>query len=475
VVLLGVLGIGGSRRRIGIALGTIAILFLLISLAAATPFFRLWFEVMPLAKQLRAPGMAFFLVAFPLAVFAGFGADRLFRREAPLTRGWIVAGLAGLLGLLGVIGIAQTFAEDMARGTGFEGRLELAIANVLALRLDAARLLAVTALTAGAVWAIARGLLVGPKAFAAVAITIVLDLWLVDRHYFVFSPPASVTYGRDEIMAKLGETPKPYRVLAPAGRAAGLNPYPDGWLMSAEIPTLFGYHGNQLRNFDDLLGGKLDWKNQLNPGMWPLLGIRYVVLNQPQELPGFKQILGPVTTRNSDRYGPAYLYEADTIPAYARVMAGAAKVPEEQLLATATDPRFPVDRLALYPDTASVSPAELDGQLPPPSVITAVVSEWRPGRMTVTLTGVSPKPEYLVVAENWYPDWRTTVDGQPATVLRAQNTLLSVVVPPNAKEVVFWIDSPRYRLGRLVSLVSLLGVMGLFGVSIAQSRARSNG
>ena len=39
---------------------------------------------------------------------------------------------------------------------------------------------------------------------------------------------------------------------------------------------------------------------------------------------------------------------------------GAAKVPEAQLVPTLTDPRFPIEQLALYPDTASVSPAPID-------------------------------------------------------------------------------------------------------------------
>ena len=35
-------------------------------------------------KKVRAPGMAFFLVALPVAVFAAFGTDRLLRRDLPL-------------------------------------------------------------------------------------------------------------------------------------------------------------------------------------------------------------------------------------------------------------------------------------------------------------------------------------------------------------------------------------------------------
>ena len=57
------------------------ILFLLVSFGGHTPFYRLWYEVMPMMKKVRAPGMAFFLVALPVAAFAGFGTDRLLAAE----------------------------------------------------------------------------------------------------------------------------------------------------------------------------------------------------------------------------------------------------------------------------------------------------------------------------------------------------------------------------------------------------------
>ena len=469
IMMLATLGIGGTeRRRTRLALGTIAGLFLLVSLGGATPFFRLWY-LLPMMSRLRAPGMAFFLVALPLAMFAGFGAERLMKGAANLTRAWIVAGLAGLFGLLGAIGILQNVAEDIARSAGLQGGVEAAISNAGVLRLDAIRLLAVVLVAAGVIWAIGRRRISGAAACAALLAVIATDSWLVGKEYFVFSPPASVTYASDEIMQKLEATPKPYRVYGPA--LEGLNPYPKSWLMAAGIPTLFGYHGNELRTFDDLLGGKNVWKNQLSPSLWKMFAIRYIVLTQTQNVPGFHPVLGPVATVQ----GSGFLLEADTVPPYARVLAGAAKVAEDQLVATASDSRFPFDRVAIYPDTASVNPEPLAGAIPPPSTLSATVPEWEAGRMKVAITGTSSNAEYLVVAENWYRDWHVTIDGKPATVLRAQGALLSVALPPGAKEVLFWFDSPAYHRGKLISLVSLAGIAALFGIPLARRRQSIDG
>ncbi|MEX1051401.1 MAG: glycosyltransferase family 39 protein, partial [Gemmatimonadales bacterium] len=60
-------GLHAGRRRLVIWLGGIGGLFLLIALGAATPFYQIWYAVMPFVKQTRAPGMAFFVVAIVIA------------------------------------------------------------------------------------------------------------------------------------------------------------------------------------------------------------------------------------------------------------------------------------------------------------------------------------------------------------------------------------------------------------------------
>jgi uncharacterized membrane protein YfhO len=101
------------------------------------------------------------------------------------------------------------------------------------------------------------------------------------------------------------------------------------------------------------------------------------------------------------------------------------------------------------------------------------VSSWEPGRIRVALAGTATTPQYLVVSENWYKDWHATIDGRDAPVLRGQYALLSVAIPPGAREVAFEYRSPAYRRGRLVSLVALLGVAGLYGVPLIRRRIHS--
>ena len=76
--------------------------------------------------------------------------------------------------------------------------------------------------------------------------------------------------------------------------------------------------------------------------------------------------------------------------------------------------------------------------------------------MRIALTGAEPAMSQLLVSENWYPDWHAEVDGKPGVVRRANHTLISVDVPPGAKEVRLWFESATYARGKVISVISLL-------------------
>jgi hypothetical protein len=458
VVVLAWLGVADrSRRRLVQAFGAIAILFLLVSFGGHTPFYYVWYELMPMMKKVRAPGMAFFLVALPVTVYAAFGTDRLLKGEVALRSLVVPLAVLGGIALLGAAGVLQAVATVLASA---EQAARVA-ANADALQGGALRLLVVVLLGGGILWAVWRGRLAGAAAAAGLAVAVVGDLWSVDRLFFDFRDPAAVTFADDAVTSRLRAVPKPYRVLD-----AGV--YQGSYLMAHDIPIVLGYHGQEIRFYDELLGGKGQWRNAGNPNLLDLLAVRFLLLPEAQPVPGFHEVVGPVTTTPGS---PAVLFERDTAPPYARVLAGAAKLAEDQIIPTVLDPRFPYNQLALYSDTASVSPEKIrPGQIPGPAPVTATVAAWAPGAMRVTLSGSAPTPTYLVISENWYPDWHATVDGRPAAVHRADYTLLSVVLPPGAREVRLWFASTSYPLGKVVTAVALLMTLGLNAVPLWRRR-----
>ncbi len=460
-VVLAILGAGDrDRRPVVLALGGIGLFFLLVALGGHTPFYRAWYEVMPLMQKVRAPGMAFFLVAFPVAALAGFGADRLLRRAVSPRRALALAAGAGVLGLLGAVGALQPVAEALA----LPQRMEAAVNNAGGLRAGGVRMLAVAAAGCVVFWAMGAGRLRAGLAVTALAFVVWADLWGIDRKFFVFQPPAEETYRDDEITLVMRQTPLPFRAWDPAGV------YQGSWLMAHRVPTLLGYHGNELGYFDELLGGKNVWEHQGNPTLWQLYALRYVILPQEYAIPGFRLAAGPVQAASG---ATAYLYEAEVPPSWVTVAPAAARIPESQIIPTLLDPRFPADLVVLYPDTASVQPAPLPGErAPPPPAVQATVTAWAPGRITVGLAGADTATTYLLVAENWYPAWRAMVDGVERPTFRAQHALLSVPIPPGAREVVFEFRSASYERGRLISWLSLAGALALLVGPLVARRGR---
>ncbi len=464
VVILAILGIGPARRRgLLLGLGVIALLFFFVSIGADTPFYALWWH-MPMMKSVRAAGMAFYLCALPICVWAALGTERLLRGEVHAALLWWPLGALAGFAFLGASGLLQGVAEGLA----IPERMQFVVANADALRTGSVRLLLVLLVGGGAMLAIRAGRLRGMAAAAALVVVVAGDNWSILKHFATWLPPAPVTYASDQIIDTVRRDSLPYRVYDPSGdRMSGAAVYQGSVLMAHRVPTLFGYQGMESKYFDELFGTKNDWTNQLSPSLWNLYGVEYVTLNQDvPSLPGYHKVLGPVSFPNMidrTRVGAGYLWQRDTAATWVRVVPGAVKAPEEKIAATVADPGYPVDAVALYPDTSSIPGAMASAAIPDPTAVTARLTDWEPGRMTVALDGSDTRTTYLLVAENWYPDWHATVDGQQVATHRANAAMLGVALPAGAKNVELVFDMASYHTGRWITLVALLGSLGLIG------------
>ena len=168
------------------------------------------------------------------------------------------------------------------------------------------------------------------------------------------------------------------------------------------------------------------------------------------------------------------MFERITPQPYARIVAGAFKAQDSsQVIPLLLDTRVDFNRLVIFTPDQPVTPAPIR-EMPPPSPARATVTAWQPGQMTIALNPAPPAPSYVLVAENWYPDWQATVDGAPAVALRGNYSLLTVPVPAGAKRVELAFRSHAYETGRLISLLSL-GVLFALALAPAAIRRKRNG
>jgi uncharacterized membrane protein YfhO len=76
----------------------------------------------------------------------------------------------------------------------------------------------------------------------------------------------------------------------------------------------------------------------------------------------------------------------------------------------------------------------------------------------------------LRLADLWYPDWKVTVDGRPAVLLRADHALRAVAVPQGRHKVTFRFASGAFQGGLWLSIGSAVVALALLGAGWWTSR-----
>jgi uncharacterized membrane protein YfhO len=74
------------------------------------------------------------------------------------------------------------------------------------------------------------------------------------------------------------------------------------------------------------------------------------------------------------------------------------------------------------------------------------------------------RPSAAVLLDAWAKGWTATVDGQPATIYRADALVRAVMIGPGEHTVEFRYRTPRLRSGALISALSWLLCIGLIFV-----------
>lgn len=443
----------GVRTRDVLFFAGMTVFFTLWALGGETPFYLLVYNLVPGSKFFRAPSTIFFVANFAIVVLAGIGAQGLLDR-APSRRFVITAAatIAALL-LLGVTGALSSFAESLAG----PDLAERAAANASALLTGTVRAMIFAALVLIIALVRGRGALSPTAAGWALVAIVVLDQASVLRQYWIFSAPASQLFGTDPTIEfiKKATVNNPGRVLdlAVAGtgvpRDAGLG---KAGLMAHGIRQALGYHGNELRRYQDLYGGESQGQNLANPNYWQLANVRFMLTDAPTSpLDGGKLVAGPARNAAGSM---VYLYELPGDNRAAWVAPAIIKAADSVTLTTVMDPRFPVHSVAIFNDSADVTGVPLSAP-PAPLSLPVTVTRYDAGAISVSLGEPAPAGSALIVSENFYPGWTATVDGKPVTASRAMYSLIGVPLPTGAKSIELRFASASYEKGKLITLASI--------------------
>jgi hypothetical protein len=471
-LLLAGAAFGGDERkgfrRFWLATLVVAVLW---ALGGFTPFYHLVYAVVPGTKFFRAPSTMLMVVAFATSVLVALGTERVL--AGAVTRrylvGWLVAG--GIMALLGTAGVFSSMAEVIAAAFPFD-RAARIDANRSAVALGAWRSLLVVALAVALPWLAAQGRIDRRAVGWGLAAIVALDLWSVERAYWIFSPPASVIYASDPAVEYLRKA-ETGRVLVQPTSDQGISdrdPYYGGdALMVHRIRQLRGYHGNELGNYQRLASREVveDYGNLVNPAFWRLANARYLYTNDLLQDSAFKFLLGPV--KNSAG-STVYLYRlpGDNPPAW--LVPALVKAGDEATRGTILDPRFDPTRVAVIDSLANV-PSQTLTALPAAIPVTPKVTRYDAGHIALELSAPAPAGSALVVSENYFPGWTATVDGRPGTTVRTDYSFIGVPLATGATKITLDFHDAAYARGKTVTLIAvLLALILTAGGALAERR-----
>lgn len=459
VLLLAGLGFGwsatrGGRKFIWFWLGTLVV-SLLWAMGGYTPFYHIVYAIVPGTKFFRAPSTMLYIVSFSVAVLAACGMDRVMSGEVRrrYLLGWLGAGL--LFAILGASG----GLTNLAAGVAAPERADAVLENGRDLAFGAIRSFVFVAIAVGMIWAMTTRRLTAAMGGSLIVAATAIDLWTIERLYWMFSPPAAQLYAADDAIRYLQQQPQPARVIPiplgpdfgpgepfvrPGGQANGL--------MIHRVRDVLGYHGNQLGRYNDLLGIQEGGRQIVNPNFWALSNSRFFLTNTDSlPIPGARRVVGPVKNAAGTT---VYLFELPGDNPFAWLAPMIVKVPDDQALSTVLDPRFDVRRAALF-DTAAPVTARSVTTLPAALATKVTTTRYEPGSVSLSIDEPSPEGSALIVSENYYPGWKATVDGKAARVGRVDYSLIGVELPAGTRKVELSFDSAPYHTGKAITLTAL--------------------
>jgi hypothetical protein len=280
---------------------------------------------------------------------------------------------------------------------------------------------------------------------------LVIDLWRVDfkfiKDFDFFS-----FFKKDSVIEFLKKDPDQFRVMVLPGTLRGQN-----LLALYDIAQVFGYHGNQLKRYDEFTereyrekaGTQKEFYDRYSRFLFgpkpDILNVKYLLSRADFSHPKFNQVYqaeGIFVFQNAQ-----YLPRARIIFDYEVIE------DKEKILERLEDPEFDYRNTIILekPPSESLSFVDTGEAFGPARIMENNINDF-------TVRAELSQPGFLVLSENFYPAWKAFVDGKEAEIYQANYTFRAVFLDKGDHQVRFVYDSPYWKTAKGVSGISLLFV-----------------
>ncbi|MGH8005187.1 MAG: hypothetical protein ACRECJ_10750, partial [Limisphaerales bacterium] len=452
-----------------VGLGLFALIY---ALGATTPLFKLFYNLIPQVKKMRAPSMIMFLFSFSGALLAGFGLEQILARLNDLNQKLkkrLFATLGTVVGLILLLTLVITFTGKgfsvFGKGLFFSDmppfKESIFQANFSKIAGRAWLALFVGGISVGLIWLYLKRSVTATVLVAALLLIGAFDLFRMDKN-FIETTTLEAHFSRYPLVDTIKSDPAPGRTFVPPQTLSGLPGIgTEDYLPYFGIENITGYHGNQLRYYEDFIGGK-PFVNLGNLNFLNLLNTRYIVSRDSFSMPGVLEMAG--------NYGGIYLYR--NLSALPRAFA----VFNYRLVKNSNEAVEQIRQQGFNPAKTiffTEDPAPSGWQ--PDTAAVPVVAEITDRQVESYKTTVNlPRPGFLFLSENFYPNWRAFENGKELKVYQADVTFRAVYLPAGSHTVEWRYVPTLYKKARAVTWVSSLIVLLAAGYAFIPRRRKEN-
>lgn len=437
-----------------------AVAVILTAWGGATPFFRILYTIVPGFKLTRAPALIFYLASFSFITLAAIGFEyTIIKKKLDQRKFFIASGV-----LLGIFIILMLIGSAVGRDVA-DAKLNLYEKNLSHFTQGVVLGLILISLALGMIFlAFKKKVNNLPLTVAAIVISLTSLLPLMAK-FLPEGPSPQTYYVSDDVIHYLKNDRTVFRV------------FPTPWYEhSADLYFLYhnihsagGYIPNPIQRYQEFIGAGTS------------VMFRPVNLLQHHkflDMLNIKYIIGPTLPEDVSRYDMQSQKTISELKNYFSKLTLLSKGQKYSVyLNNSVLPRvYMVPQYRVVEETEVLEAMKLGSFDPKQTVILEQDPEVTLSNEALSLIPASileytankiicstnaPYPGFLVLTDNWHPDWKVFVDGKEKKLFRANYTFRAVHVPAGKHEVVFAYISSYFITGKIISILALVLSIGL--------------
>jgi len=461
---------------------------LILALGKNTPIFKVYYYLVPMAKNFRAPSMFFFLTTFGIAVLSGFGAETLISlikqkniesEKKALRYLFVFVGLVFLATLIvniidqGILDLMKGHFEGVWSGllpqNSIQQKISLMSRNFTNFKKSLWLSTLLFIIYGSLIYTVIKRKVSYKIIFPILGLILLIDQWSVDRKYLSPVERPEQYFAPDRITKFIAQDKGLFRVY-PLNYERGNS----GYLQYNGIENVGGYGPNPPKRYQEFIGaGKgviFEAPNFFKfPYLLRMLNVKYIIAPRlPEDLSPYPESIKNVVKQYRDFYsnfevcGKGERYEVlvnkNFLPRVSLLYQYAVVDSGKEALNRILSSEFEPGRIAILEGNPGISLSEGKGSIE----VERYHSNERIFRVTTDSSA------FFIFRENYHPDWKCFIDGSKKKIYKANYIFYGVFVPEGEHKIRFVYKSRIFNIASSLSFIGFLIFLTALSLSITK-------